>query len=664
MSSATAERESTADTSSLTYALAYAAHGWRVLPLEPGSKRPHRAHASHGFKDATCDREQITRWFVEDPAAGLGLHPGPAGLVALDIDIKNGQLGHQSLAALEVKHGSLPDTLTARTPSGGEHRLYRCSTRLGNKQLAAGIDVRSADGYIACEPTKIDGKSYQWIDWDVTSGEVPECAELPSWVVAELAGGESIAAPKTSPAATVVDSFTLSDLRDALSAISSDDYQTWIRMGLALNSLGRDGEELWKTWSRSSAKYDEQEADRKWQSFRTRGQIEQALEGTTARSIDYRSVFREAAACGWVNPRTSPSSSRNPEGGSDVRRERFTFLSAEELWALPPITWRLQSVLPTTGLAALFGPSGSGKSFLVLDLANAIAQGTERWFGLRTVAAPVLYCALEGEAGIAKRLSAWQTQRQQQPCPLLRFMTQPFSIVDDAGALADAVQAANATGCMVILDTLNRAAPGLDENDSKDMGRLIHAAKALQTKTGGLVLLVHHTGKDVSRGLRGHSSLLASLDACMEVSRDGAARSWRVAKSKDGEDGAVHHFRLDTVMLGTDEFGDPISSCVVTPIQHTAADSDGPERPIGGNQRVVFSGLQELLASGSVRLAGPIPACVPDGVPAILLEDAVQALAAQMTCETKRRTSRVRTAIQGLVNRGVLHVMEGWLWVS
>lgn len=64
------------------------------------------------------------------------------------------------------------------------------------------------------------------------------------------------------------------------------------------------------------------------------------------------------------------------------------------------------------------------------------------------------------------------------------------------------------------------------------------------------MLLVHHTGKDVAKGLRGHSSLLAAMDSAVEVTRSGDRREWKVAKAKDGVDGEVHPFRLQIETLG------------------------------------------------------------------------------------------------------------------
>jgi hypothetical protein len=104
----------------------------------------------------------------------------------------------------------------------------------------------------------------------------------------------------------------------------------------------------------------------------------------------------------------------------------------------------------------------------------------------------------------------------------------------------------------------------MDENDSKSMGEVIGAAKAIQAAAGGVVLLVHHTGKDSTKGMRGHSSLLAALDAAIEVTRTDDRREWKIAKSKDGEDGEAHPFRLDVVEIGEDEDdGEPVTSCIV-----------------------------------------------------------------------------------------------------
>ncbi|MGC8703819.1 MAG: AAA family ATPase, partial [Thiomonas sp.] len=93
---------------------------------------------------------------------------------------------------------------------------------------------------------------------------------------------------------------------------------------------------------------------------------------------------------------------------------RYRLRSAAEIAALPPVRWLVRGVLPAEGLAALFGASGSGKSFLALDLAAAIAEG-RRWFGYRVNAAPVVYVGLEGEAGLSQRVQAWEKHHRRPP---------------------------------------------------------------------------------------------------------------------------------------------------------------------------------------------------------------------------------------------------------
>lgn len=242
---------------------------------------------------------------------------------------------------------------------------------------------------------------------------------------------------------------------------------------------------------------------------------------------------------------------------------RYRLYTAEEISQLPPISWLVRGVLPKEGLAAIYGASGSGKSFLALDLLGAIARG-QPWFGNKTIPLPVTYVALEGESGISQRVQAYELRNGKLPLSV-RFAAQPLNLLtsQDVVDLASAIRSVGGTGGVVCIDTLNRASSGADENDSKDMGRIIQSVKQLQYDIGGLVILVHHSGKDASRGLRGHSSLHASLDAAIEVTKIDQQRNWRITKSKDGRDDKLACFRLEVVELGTDAEGDAITSCVV-----------------------------------------------------------------------------------------------------
>lgn len=341
---------------------------------------------------------------------------------------------------------------------------------------------------------------------------------------------------------------------------------------------------------------------------------------------------------------------------------RFKLLTATDLANRNGLGWFVKNALPETGLAAIVGPSGSGKTFLALDLAAAIDHRPE-WFGYRVKAnRPMTYLALEGEAGIKNRIAAYCVASGRTLSNQFRVITEPFSLmsVSDVPDLAESLKEAGLVNGLVIIDTLNRAATGADENSSVDMGLLIAAASELQLRVGGLILILHHSGKDVSKGARGHSSLFAALDACIEVKRIDDRREWSLVKSKDGQDGIAHPFRLRVVELGEDEDGDPITSCVVEPDEAGGADIKRISLPSGGNQKVIYDALRDLLReSRNFGMAG-----APPTRPCIELEEAIRKTRDRLTVESDRKTERTRAALTGLVNRGALTLREGWLWLA
>jgi hypothetical protein len=245
-------------------------------------------------------------------------------------------------------------------------------------------------------------------------------------------------------------------------------------------------------------------------------------------------------------------------------------------------------------------------------------------------------------------------------------LLQPFNLLNNADVidLARAITANDQDAKVVILDTLNRATPGTDENESKTMGQIIGALKRLQTLVGGLVLIVHHTGKDASKGLRGHSSLHAALDAAIEVRRDGDRREWVIAKSKDGEDGASHKFKLEVVELGTEEEDENTTSCVVHPLEDIAKCVKKGIPPKSGNQRIVWEVLGEEFRKGPFLKPDGAPQILPLDQPWITLVDAINKTRTRLVCDPKRQTERAQSAIMGLITRGLQCHEGGFLWLK
>ena len=269
----------------------------------------------------------------------------------------------------------------------------------------------------------------------------------------------------------------------------------------------------------------------------------------------------------------------------------FAF-NVADLLKLPRPSWRVKGVLPECGTAVIWGPSRAGKTFAALDLVLAMAQARE-WLSWKTAACDVLYICLESVWGLQGRLKAWALEQNQNIPANVRFIIEPFDLLNREH-LAAIKQAAPKHGVLVI-DTLNRAAPGTDENSSRDMSNIINAAAEIQTAMAGLVLLVAHSGKDGTRGIRGHSSLFAALDASIEVGRNGDSRFVRLDKVKEAEDSAKRFFRLKPVVIGTDEDGEPITSCIVEAVEGSEAERLEADKPLSRPLQYALDSLRATI---------------------------------------------------------------------
>lgn len=415
-------------------------------------------------------------------------------------------------------------------------------------------------------------------------------------------------------------------VKGMLSSISADcSYEKWRNTVWAVLSTGWEcAEQLALDWSKTAPDRFEESAF--WSvvnSFDPNGGI------SLGSLIHYA---REAGNCG----------TGVEVAGSEMANEsscRFTFKTASELRNTRPMKWRIKKLLPETGIGAIFGPSGSGKTFLAFDMAASIALGRP-FYGRKAVQCPVVYVALEGGAGVSQRVQAWEKHHGQNLPYTFRVVTDALSLLNsDALGFAEALSDAGLSGGVVIIDTLNQSAPGADENSPADMGKIISNAMVVQRLTNSLVLLVHHTGKDTSKGMRGHSSLVAAMDVTIKVERKVVGREWSIDKLKDGEDDISYPFKLEVVKLGVDEDSDPINSCVaVGDVFRTSK----PKPPTGKNQIAVLEAIR-MHAGSNLSVA------YEEGL-AVGLE--------ALDVPAKYRKERATDAIQRLLDGGHL-ILEG-----
>jgi hypothetical protein len=246
-------------------------------------------------------------------------------------------------------------------------------------------------------------------------------------------------------------------------------------------------------------------------------------------------------------------------------KHRFEVVPASTFAGGKPPSWIVKGVLPEAELIVLFGESGSGKSFMALDLAASIARGIA-WRGHKVKQGRQVYIAAEGAGGFRNRLKAYAAAHELDLSTLDLGVIKAapnFMVKDDALDVCKAVIAGGPVS-VVWVDTFAQVMPGANENAGEDVGKALQHCKGIHKATGAVVVLVHHAGKDASKGARGWSGLRAAADAELEVrSEDDGARELRITKQKDGEDGLVFGFRLASAVIGLDEDDEPITSCTV-----------------------------------------------------------------------------------------------------
>jgi hypothetical protein len=250
-------------------------------------------------------------------------------------------------------------------------------------------------------------------------------------------------------------------------------------------------------------------------------------------------------------------------------------------------------MLDEGAMSVIYGESNSGKTFVALDKAMAVATG-ELWNGKKTKRGLVVYVAAEGGKRILRRIAALKKRYQDEngenaPQPLLALVRFPIDLrSNDANlkellALVRQAEAETGVKCVwIIVDTLSRALAGGDENSSVDMGRVVVAADRIRAETDAHFTYIHHCGKDTARGARGHSLLRAATDTEIEVT----AGALKVTKQRDMEGGDAYGFALTDVYIGDDPAGQPVRSAVVDWIDAPKAESAAKVKSVPAQQRL------------------------------------------------------------------------------
>lgn len=241
---------------------------------------------------------------------------------------------------------------------------------------------------------------------------------------------------------------------------------------------------------------------------------------------------------------------------SDVIFEKMVFDAEQSLRNAANQKWLLDGIIPADGFGILYGPSGSYKSFLALDMAAAISTG-QSWHGVDVDGCgPVLYVAAEGSMGLQERAVAWSRHYKRDYgrlaiLPVAIMLDDPIMTQIFVEAAMKAQEKLGAPFKLVIIDTLARSFNG-DENSSQDAGAFINSCYAWRAKLDDCsVMVITHAGKQIERGIRGSSAFKAASDFVFIVTRPNHLQALlRNEKQKDVDEAEDMRFALQSVHIG------------------------------------------------------------------------------------------------------------------
>ncbi len=347
-----------------------------------------------------------------------------------------------------------------------------------------------------------------------------------------------------------------------------------------------------------------------------------------------------------------------PDKRKPIKDNKYAFTQAGEFAANAlDVSYLIDDVIPKAPLVTIFGMSTTGKSFVAIDLGMAIAQGLP-WRGHDVEQGTVAYICAEGAGGFKRRLQAYGNYNDIDLAGI------PFHVLGDAPNLSEVedtreliIALKTIKPKITIVDTLAQSFQG-NENSGEDIGRLLAHCKAIHKCTGSTVVLIHHSGKDTTKGARGHSSLRAACDAELEIIREGDARSITVTKMKDGDDGKEYPFKLITVDLGVNSKGKSITSCV---IEHTDESPKAVQNANKANQSTGEKGKYELAI---IEIVGTFQTFNPDET--VHPDEVINAIMQRIPPgdgKDRRRECALR-AIESLAKKGKIDKSDGLILIN
>ena len=717
------------ETGILAAALSYATrgfdgHGLYVFPVDVSrnaatgkfnKKAFTKAEYSKSGQRWGATRDEATlRWaFAKWPAAGVAAPAGPENLFwVLDIDtVKgHGRDGIAELRRLEQTYGPLPPTREARSPSGGRLLFWawpdsniKNATNVGG---CPGIDVIGNGGMVVLPPTARGDGVYE----QVNDGAP---IQAPGWLLNIVASkAHEHYEPNKELLAENID-----ELAAAVAVIPNNDlgWHQWKRFGMAIfaATAGRDeGFEIFKALSAKSKKYTDAGTIQAWHEMR----------GSPPNSIGTGTLYHEAYAADpdWqrryenelmaklraANKRGRKQQDDDPQpqpsgggGGADDPQPQpsdpqpppadevhgITIHWHGEVTPAESRRWLIQDLVPEVGTGLLSGQWGTYKTFVALDMANAVMTGAPFIDFEVMRRGGVLFIAMEGQSEIVIRLQAVIENKNKEGgrhAPFAWIETIPPLLV--RGTIKQLIDITEHVAAklkadfdlplvMIVVDTMVAAAgydrPG-EDNDTAVQSTINNVLSSLAIATGTFVLGIDHFGKDVTVGTRGSSVKEGNADIILatlgdkNVTGSGMSNCRLVLrKRRGGINGEEIPFTPSVIDMGVDKHGKQITTVIInwhrgTQVHRTTAADWGRGKGVKLLRTVIMNMFAQEGTNGQQVRALKVDQVRGEFAKAYYADGATE----RAKQEAKRQA--FNRALRGAIDAGAVIVRDDRLWLA
>lgn len=519
--------------------------------------------------------------------------PVPYGVVVIDHDsYKPDAINKKALAQnLGISLETLDDAHLQTTRSGGTHYAFtvRQDADIPNTtNVWPGVDIRSAGrGYIA------SGRGYKDAKGEpIGHAAIERITCGPLLDTAPLCKRPRLAERTEQVETAAV--MSLADIKHCLDSLGTD--ESWLSVGMAVHQASGASEDAWELFDEWSARfpgsYDYDNNRKRWDSFKV-GKPGAAGAGT---------LIHLAGVAAHDLPTHGGQVAGDDDLADEAPRKLSLPLSFGSEGFNRASQYLIKGLLPAECTSSIYGPSGSYKSFLAISWACHIATG-KSWDGRRVEKGAVIYVVGEGGTGVPRRIKAWENTHGDAAANLCCvnqpvFVAAPLQVEQLRLAAEHVKQATGLPVALIVIDTLARCFGGADENKASDMGAFIAGCDAIKAATGATVLVVHHSGKDETKGARGSSSFRAALDAEFLVKRETVGAKALVltcTKQKDAEEAESRAYDLSERFLYTDADGEDVSSLVVSANGREPIDEEELAEPtLSANHQAMYEAITTL----------------------------------------------------------------------